>query len=377
MELPPFLLDHWLSAYDFAQPSIALNLASSTGPRWTIQEIDAEGLEQLNFEATVLSYAPPEGGRELREAIGDYQQVDPETVIATMGSSEALSILLCLHARAGGNIVVPNPGYPAYAAMAKAWDLTSRCYTLSPKVGFAQEADAILAATNAATVAVIVNTPHNPSGSVMARGEIERLARALKPRDIPLIVDEVCHPLYFGQVQRSTAGLDGVIVTGDLSKAFSLPGLRIGWIVDYNAARRRRIVDARSYFTVSGSPLTERVAALALRDRKRILSSLERVATKNLARLDDMMAAVRDVLSWTRPEGGTTCFAWLRDGRDSRPFCQALANDGVLVAPGDCFGHPAHFRVGFAQQNVGFDIAVGIVRERLLIQPTHERSTEL
>lgn len=368
MELPPFLLDQWLVAHDFAEPPIAFNLASSTGPRWSVGEIAALGDARPDLDAAILSYASPAGSRELRAAIADFQQVDPEAVIATTGSSEALSILLCLHARTGGNIVIPDPGYPAYAAMAEAWGLDCRHYVLAPETGFAQEADLVLAAIDADTVAVIVNTPHNPTGSVMERSEIERLARDLKRRGIPLIVDEVYHPLYFGNAVPSAAGIDGVIVTSDLSKAFSLPGLRTGWIVDHDAARRDRIIDARSYFTVSGSPLTERVAAHAMRERDRILSRLHRVAAANLACLSDLIASADGILAWKKPDGGTTCFPWFTDGRDSRPFCEGLARDGVLVAPGDCFGHPAHLRIGFAQQADDFDVAIETMRNRLLAE---------
>ena len=60
------------------------------------------------------------------------------------------------------------------------------------------------------------------------------------------------------------------------------------------------------------------------------------------------MERVSDRLAWAKPEGGTVCFPWFRDGRDSRPFCEALAANGVLVAPGDCFGMPDHMRMGFA-----------------------------
>jgi aspartate/methionine/tyrosine aminotransferase len=366
MQLPPFLLDHWLAAHDFSHPPIAFNLASSTGPRWSVEQLLALGVSRPEIAATVLSYTPPEGGRGLRQEIADFQAVVPDTIIMTTGSSEALSILLCLQARPGGNVVAPDPGYPAYEAMAKAWALGVRPYILSPDNDFAQTADGVLAAVDEDTVAVIVNTPHNPTGSVMDRAEIERLAHALQSHDIPLIVDEVYHPLYFDRPRPSAAGIDNVIVTSDLSKALSLPGLRTGWIVDGDAGRRRRIIDARSYFTICGSPLLETLAAHAMHERRDILARLERTALANLAWLDDLMAGARGVLSWVRPRGGTTCFPWFTDGRDSRPFCQALAAKGVLVAPGDCFGHPSHLRIGFAQQSGGFDAAVETIREQLL-----------
>jgi aspartate/methionine/tyrosine aminotransferase len=365
MDLPPFLLDHWLAAYDFREPPIPFNLASSTGPRWSVGELTALGAKGPDIAGTVLSYAPPDGGGDLRQAIADFQLVPPETVVMTTGSSEALSILLCLHARPGGALVLPDPGYPAYVAMAGVWGLKVQPYRLEAAAAFQQNADVVLAAVTEDTVAVVVNTPHNPSGSVMDRNEIKRLASALATRSIPLIVDEVYHPLYFGDPQPSAAGVDNVIVTSDLSKAFSLPGLRTGWIIDAHASRRARIIDARSYFTISSSPLLETLAAHAIRQRHEILAKLERTAIANLDCLGTLMAEVGDTLSWVRPHGGTTSFPWFTDGRNSRKDCEALADKGVLVAPGDCFGHPAHLRIGFAQEASGFASAIEIIHEHL------------
>ena len=144
----------------------------------------------------------------------------------------------------------------------------------------------------------------------------------------------------------------------DMSKALSSPGLRLGWIIDADPRRRHSLVEARSYFTISGSPLLERLAAYALRHRGGLLAGLRKVATANLDRLESFVAGTGDVLSWTKPAGGTTAFPWFTDGRNSRSFCEQVAKAGVLVAPGDCFGHAAHMRIGFAQQAEGFDVAL-------------------
>jgi aspartate/methionine/tyrosine aminotransferase len=365
VHLPPFTLDHWLSAHDFATPPIDYNLASSTGPRWSVAQIAALGDIPLDLGDTLLSYAPPQGSAPLRHAIAAFHGADPDHVVVTTGGSEALSILLCLAAEPGANIVLPDPGYPAYDAVAAAWGLASRAYRLDRANGFAQRADAILAEVDAGTRLVILNTPHNPTGTVMPRGEIERLAAALAERGVPLLVDEVYHPLYFGAPQASAAGIPNVIVTSDLSKAFSLPGLRTGWLIDADAERRARIIDARSYFTISASPLLERLATHALTHAQAILDRLEAVAGANIALLDQLVAGSQGRLAWVRPDGGTTAFPWLTDVADSRPFCQTLAKAGVLLAPGDCFGHPAHMRLGLAQQADGFDVAIGRIADAL------------
>lgn len=368
MDLPPFLLDHWIAAHEFASPPIRYTLASSTGPKWKLSEIQALG-EGLDLGEITVSYAPPEGYRPLREAIGAFLGVDPDWVVTTTGASEALSILFCLASRLGANVLLPDPAFPAFAAMAGAWRLGVRRYALAAKDGYACRAADLVAASDAETVLALVNTPHNPTGVVVSRGEIEKMAAGLAERGAPLIVDEVYHPLYFAPPTPSAASIANVIVMGDTSKALSLAGLRLGWLVDRDPERRKRIIDARSYFTISGSPVLEALAAHAIRHRDVLFDRLQSVAEANLALLSDFMDRVSDTLSWVKPQGGTVAFPWFNDGRDSRRFCESLARDGVLVAPGDCFGHPAHMRIGFATQAEGFADALAIFERRLRNRP--------
>lgn len=366
MKLPPFLLDQWLAAHEFADPPIRYNLASSTGPQWTLHELltlaDEAGDRAARTELEVLtfSYAPPQGGVRLRERIAALHDVHPDEVRVMTGASEGLVTLICHFAEPGANLVLPQPCYPAVPVIARAWGMDVRTYTLEPGHGFAQTADAVLAAADSRTRAVFVNSPHNPTGSVMPASEQRKLAEALAERGIPLIVDEVYHPLYFAGDVPSASSLPGTIVIGDFAKALSLPGLRIGWIIDRDAHRREALMDARSYFTISGSPLTEAVGELALRHVSRILTRLRATASANLAQLTEFMEEQRGHLEFSPPAGGTTCFPRLRDGRNARPLCEALARAGVLCAPGDCFGAPSHVRIGFGALAQGYAEALRI-----------------
>lgn len=365
MKLAPFLLDQWLAKHEFRTPPVRYDLGSSTGPHWTLAELQQLPSGVLELDAIAIGYAPPDGARPLREAIAAFYGVDPDWVVVTTGASEALSLLFCLAAKPGGTIVLPDPGYPAFSAFAEAWGLRASTYTLSRESGFAVSASQVLAATGEDTVLVLVNTPHNPAGAICPRVEIEQIAGGLRERGIPLIVDEVYHPLYFGKAQGSAAGIDNVIVVGDMSKAMSLAGLRVGWIIDADAERRERIVNARCYFTISGSPLTEAIAAHALNNADAVLARLASTASANLSFLDDVMATAAGILSWVRPQGGITAYPWFVDGRDSRPFCEDLAEAGVLIVPGDCFGAPEHMRIGFGALSNGFERAAEILQGSL------------
>jgi aspartate/methionine/tyrosine aminotransferase len=228
----------------------------------------------------------------------------------------------------------------------------------------------VLTAVDGETVLALVNTPHNPTGAIMSPDQIATLAAALAERRVPLVVDEVYHPLYFGAERPSAAAVDNVLVMGDMSKALSLAGLRMGWIVDADPERRKKLIDARSYFTISGSPVLEALAIHALRYREALLARLQAVAEENLAELSGLMRRADDMLAWVKPAGGTVAFPWFRDGRDSRPFCEALAARGVLVAPGDCFAMPDHMRVGFAVlKRDEFAEALSIFERTLREQP--------
>lgn len=364
MKLPKFLLDHWLAAHEFADPPIRFNLASSTGPQWTLGELLALGGEAArDIEALKLSYAPPQGGARLRERIAAFHGVSAGEVAVMTGASEALQTLICHFAGGGGNLVLPQPCYPAVPVLARAWGLAVNAYALEASNGFAQTADRVLEAVDDGTRAVFVNSPHNPTGSVMPAGEQRVLAAALAEKRIPLIVDEVYHPLYFSGDVPTAAGQDNTIVLGDFAKAMSLPGLRIGWLIDRDPGRREALIDARSYFTISGSPLTEALGALALEHSQTILGRLRQVATGNLALLTGFMAAHRDEIEFRPPAGGTTCFPRLPG--NARPLCEALARAGVLVAPGDCFDAPAHLRIGFGAQREGYADALRIFGEVL------------
>lgn len=361
MKLPPFELDLWLAAHEFATPPIRFNLASSTGPAWTLGELARlGGGDPRSFEDAKLSYSPPQGSKLLRERIAARHGVDPDCVLVMTGASEALLALTCHFAAPGASIVVPRPVYPALPVMARAWGLGVREYVLDPVRGFAQDAATVLAAVDDSTRAVFVNTPHNPTGSVMPGAEQAKLSAALSERGIALIVDEVYHPLYFGAPVPSASTLPGAIVLGDFAKALSLPGLRIGWLIDRDPARREALLDARSYFTISSSPLCEAIGAQALAHADAVLGRLESVARPNLALLTAFLERHQDVIAHAAPAGGTTCFPHLRDGRDARPLCAALAKGGVLVAPGDCFGMPAHMRIGFGAQREGYQQALEI-----------------
>src|SRR4029077_8513348 len=97
---------------------------------------------------------------------------------------------------------------------------------------------------------------------------------------------------------------------------------------------------------------------IAIRKCHIVLGKAQQAATRNLKLLERFMADHRDILDWIPPQGGMTAFPWLVSGEKDRPFCQAATEHGILLAPGDCFDAPSHFRLGFAAAGANFSPAL-------------------
>ena len=360
MELPPFLLDRWIEQKHSADPPIEYDLASSTGPVWTLRELLAlSGGNELDaLLDTNVSYTNAAGTLALRTAIADLEGVEADEVQVVTGASEALLILFFLAAEPGANVVLPNPGFPANAALAESFGIAIRYYNLRAENQFRVDLDEIRKLVDGDTRLLLVNSPHNPTGAVLSDEELQSLHDFCAERKILFVADQVYHPIYHGPETRSAARLPRATVISDFSKALCLSGLRIGWIIDHDPGRRERYHNARNYFTITGNVFGERLAVLALQHSRAIYGRARQVASQNLALLDQLFAQHDGLLQWVRPRGGMIAFPWLADGTDTREFCRRLARRGVLMAPGDCFGQPTHFRLGFAASGHRFPLAM-------------------
>ena len=198
MKVPPFKLDLWLAAHEFATPPIRYNLASSTGPLWTFAEfMSLGGGSTASLDDVRLSYAPPQGGKLLRERIAAMHGVDPEQVLVMTGASEALIALTCLFAGDGGSIVLPKPVYPAVPVLARALGLMVREYELRSRAGLCANRGADSVVRGCQHSRGVREHASQPDGLGHGGGRAAQTGRSIGCARIPLIVDEVYHPLYF------------------------------------------------------------------------------------------------------------------------------------------------------------------------------------
>lgn len=357
MRLKPFLLDAWLDQYEH---HIEFNLAASTGPKWTVNEILALADEDIRarFLNHGLVYGRPAGSDSLREAIAAMQGVPAESVQVTTGASEALLAIMWLAAETGANVILPLPGFTTFSALPESLGLETRFYRLRRENRFCIDLDEIKGLVDSKTKLILVNSPHNPTGATIPDDDLEALHDFAAERGIQLLCDEVYHPIYHGTQWKSAARLPHATVISDLSKAFSVPGVRTGWIIEHDARRCKQYWTARAYFSICNTAAGEILSEIAIRNRDVVLGKTKQAATRNLKLLDEFMADHRGLLGWIPPQGGMTAFPWLLSADNDRPFCEAATEDGLLLAPGDCFDMPSHFRLGFAAAGEHFPQAL-------------------
>jgi aspartate/methionine/tyrosine aminotransferase len=367
VQLPPFLLDRWIEQKQAPDSPIRFDLGSSTGPVWTLRELLelAGGGALDDLLDRPISYTMATGTPELRAAIAELEGVDPDTVQVVTGAQEALLILFFLAAEPGANVVLPNPGFAANSTLAESLGIALRYYQLRAENEFRIDPDEIRRLVDRDTRMVLVNSPHNPTGAVVTDTEMEYLHDFCAERGVQFVSDQVYHPIYHGAPSHTAARLPHATVISDFSKALCLSGLRLGWMVDRDSARRERYLNARNYFSITATSMGEPLARLALRHSSRIYGRAREVAQRNLALLDEVYARHAGQLEWVRPAGGMTAFPSLVGVADTREFCRGLAQRGVLMVPGDCFGQPSHFRLGFAASGERFAGAIERFEESL------------
>jgi aspartate/methionine/tyrosine aminotransferase len=311
VQLKPFLLDAWLDQFEH---DIEFNLAASTGPTWTVNDILALADDETRhrFLNHTLVYGRPAGADSLREAIAEMQRVPVEAVQIFTGASEALVALMWQAAEPGANVIIPLPGYATFSALPESLGLETRFYRVRRENGFRIDPDEIKLLADSKTKLILVNSPHHPSGATIGNAEMEALHDFTAQRGIQLVSEEVYHPIYHGRQTKSAAYLPHATVIADLSRAFSIPGVRTGWMIEHDAQRRHQYWTARAY---TGEILSE----IAIRKRDVVLGKTQEAATRNLKLLERFMADHRDVLGWILPQGGMTAFPWLVERRGRPP----------------------------------------------------------
>jgi aspartate/methionine/tyrosine aminotransferase len=353
--LPDFRLETYFSRWEFAA---RYNLTASDAQTMSLAELlemaDDDG--RARWESLDLGYTETYGLPALREAVAaTYNNVAADDVLCFAGAEEAIYLAMQVLLGPGDHAVVVTPNYQAAETVPlSVCEVTG--VALRPDDGWALDLDAVERALRPATRVVSVNFPHNPTGAVPDEQTWGRLVQLCDDGGIRLFSDEVYRGLELSPRQPLPQAADlspSALSLGVLSKAYGLPGLRIGWVACRDRELLGRLERAKHYTTICSSAPSEILALIAVRARDRILSRNRRIVADNLPLFDEFFARFPGLFEWEPPQGGCVCFPRYLGPDGVEAMCTDLVQqEGVLLLPASIYrsaltSTPAdRFRVG-------------------------------
>ena len=323
-----------------------------------VSEVLGDGLDPQAFLETALGYPLSEGSELLRERVAAfYPGAVRENVTVVNGGSEANHLSLWSLLEPGDRLAVMLPNYM------QAWGLgrhyTGRVDTFSlrwRRGRWTLDRAGLRRAVTKKTRVILVCNPNNPTGAVLDEEEMQAVLAEARRVGAWIVADEIYRgaeregstltPSFWGRHER-------VVVTGGLSKAFGLPGLRIGWAVGPPAVIRKIWV-RHDYTTLTPGMLSDRLAAAALEPTRcqAILARTREIVRRQWPRLESWLRTHEDALEWAPPSAGAIALARYRWPVGSTALVDRIRREqSVLLVPGDMLGAGRSLRFGF-----GYDI---------------------
>jgi len=355
MKLSPFKLERYFAKYEF---NVRYMLCGSDCQSFTIKELLAlEPDASERFQGHWLGYTESPGSPSLRQEIARiYTAISPDQILVHSGAEEAIFLFMHAVLNPGDHAIVHFPCYQSLLEVALGIGCEVTLWTAREQDGWALDLNELERSLRPNTRAIVINTPHNPTGYLMSHADYQALNHIAQARGIVLLSDEVYRESEYRPEDRLPSACDlneSAVTLGVMSKTYGLPGLRIGWIATQNQSILNKMAALKDYTTICNSAPSEFLAELALRHRETLVARNLSIITRNVALLDEFFARHAERFVWLRPKAGPIAFPRLV-GQDVEAFCSDLVTStGVLLLPGTVYDDNGnHFRIGFGRQNL-------------------------
>lgn len=362
MNLPPFELERYFAAHEFTAKRLLC--VSDCQPLTVAELLSLSDGAAETFAALPLGYADSRGDPGLRQAVCPlYDSLTPDDLLVHVGAEEAIFTFFASLLSPGDRVIVQTPCYRSLRDVPAALGATVVEWPGRQENGWIPDPGFLKKALREKTRAVVVNFPHNPTGALPDAGTFREIARLCDAAGAVLFSDEVYRFLEYDPADRLAAACDisdTAVSLGVMSKSFGLAGLRVGWVATKNAPVLAGMARIKDYTSICGSPATEFLATLALKQREQVLARTRTITLENLAAARAFMARRADRFAWAEPKAGPIAFPCLTDGGDAAAFAERLlAATGALLLPGRVYGqYRSHFRLGFGRAGFAEGLAV-------------------
>jgi aspartate/methionine/tyrosine aminotransferase len=358
-------MERWQSTFE---NRVRFNLSESGVHPMTVAELlELAGLEG-GVEGIRLSYGQSNGSDGLRGRIADlYPGATEASVLVTVGGAEANFVALWHLLEPGRPGAVMLPNYMQVPGMVQNFGAPLLPFHLREDQGWQPDLEQLEGALEEGASFVLVTNPNNPTGAVLTPEAMDGIVELAERFGVWILSDEVYRgaevegeetPSFWGRTEK-------VLVTNSLSKAYGLPGLRLGWVVG-PPSLIQDLWGRTDYTTISPSSLSDHLATVALEPgtRSRILQRTRSIIRENFGAMKDWMEAQGGLFSYRPPDAGAICYMRYRRDVSSSAFAEKLrVEKDVLVVPGDHFGMDRYLRIGFGNPREELLEALGRVAE--------------
>jgi aspartate/methionine/tyrosine aminotransferase len=326
--------------------TIECNLAESSVHDAVFQDL------KLDLNQLVLAYGHHLGKPELRDLIASpYTSITADDVLITAGAVAALFITATALLDKKDHLIVLRPNYATNIETPKAIGCEIDFVDLSFEKGYEPDVLHIASLLKPNTRYISITTPHNPTGTVISKQALLQLIELVEKHGCYLLVDETYRDLTFGMQLPLAASLsDKVISVSSVSKAFGLPGIRIGWLITKNKKLQERFLAAKEQIFLCNSVVDEEIAYQFLKQKGQYLPAIQQKITGNFEVLKNWMEG-QPYLEWIAPEAGVICFPRVKKGIliNIDGFYDTLYHAyKTLVGPGHWFDMDKRYmRIGY------------------------------
>ncbi|MGT2801384.1 aminotransferase [Streptococcus henryi] len=371
MYLPRFGVEEWLNAhendalYDIAGVSIS---SLTLGELLKLAGKAPDDFYNELAEKT-LDYGWIEGSPDFKRAVSElYRDIPEQQILQTNGATGANLLVMYALISSGDHVISHYPSYQQLYDIPKSLGAEVDLWEISEEEDWLPNLDKLRQLVGPTTKMICINNANNPTGAVMDEAYLRELVEIAKSCDAYILADEIYHT-FDGRTIPAIADLyEKGISVNSLSKTYSLPGIRVGWVAS-NPQVTQLLKDYRDYTLICAGVFDDMVATLALQHREQILARNSEIVTNNLGILDTWIAN-EPKASFVKPAFVSTSFVKLDIAEPIEDFCLDLLKDyGVLVVPGNRFDFEGYVRIGYCCQEE-------VLREGLerLSQKLHESS---
>lgn len=349
MKLPCFGCEDWLNVWE---NDATLDIAQSTIASFTLEELIAIGGKTkeeffAELESKKMNYGWIEGSPEFKTEVSKiYKNVKPEQILQTNGCTGANFLAILALIEEGDHVIAMHPSYQQLYDLPKGIGAEVDFWELKEENDWLPDFDELRAMIRPNTKMICINNANNPTGTVLEEKQLKELVEIARECGAYILSDEVYKPMEDISVPAIADIYEKGISTNSLSKTYSVPGVRVGWV-----AANLEIIDIfrsyRDYTMICCGVFDDYVATYALKNKDKILERNHKLIHENFEILKEWVEQEPRV-SLVFPKHVSVSFIRLDIPVEIEEFCIRLLKDkGVLLIPGNRFDVPAHARLGY------------------------------